>query len=329
MQPILGSLPGAAGALPNGRIDTKRWFLPAVGARWRFTDSEEVYANVQKNLRQYQTYGGGGSAAPWSTGSQAAFDTIAQFGKPESSWTYEVGLRSHRSFGNSFLSAIEAQVNYYHVTFSNRLLAITPTAAIGGIGGGGITGGTPSLFNVGSVHTDGVDAAATLHFGQHFSLYDAISYNTSTYQSDYTTKGSGAVAATGTCIGGVAIDTATGTVPTCGKQVPGSPKWLNKTVASANFGIFDAQLVGDYVGKRFATFTNDAFVGSFFLLSGRIGVDLPLAGLTGLPVRKASLSVNVTNITQEPAYRPSRSGRRTTPTTSIRSRRASGLPHSG
>lgn len=299
VQPIAGSLPGASGALPNGSIDTKRWFLPAVGARWRFTDSEEVYANVQKNLRQYQTYGGGGAAAPWSVGSQAAFDTIAQLGKPESSWTYEVGLRSRRSFGGSFLSAIEAQVNYYHVAFSNRLLAITPPTAIGGIGGGSITGGTPSLFNVGSVHTDGVDAAATLHFGPHFSIYDALSYNTSTYQSDYTTVGNGASAATGSCIGGFAITTPQGgvpTVPTCGKQVPGSPKWLNKTVVSANYRIFDAQLVGDYVGKRYATFVNDAAVGSFFLLSGRIGVELPLAGF---PVRKASISVNVTNITQE------------------------------
>ncbi|MET0238701.1 MAG: TonB-dependent receptor [Sphingobium sp.] len=292
VQPIIGSLPGSSSALPDGEINTKKWFLPAVGAKWDVTDSEQVYVNVQKNLRHFQAYGAGG-ATPWSSGSQAAFDNLKFNGRPETAWTYEVGLRTRRSIDTDFLTGIEAQVNYYHVDFSDRLLGITPAGAIGGIGGGGITGGTPAVFNVGDVKTDGVDAAVTLRFGSVFTLYNALSYNSSTYDSDYSTITG---QATGTQIGGIA--TVGGVVPTGGKQVPVSPKWMNKTVATLTVGDFDAQLVGDYVGRRFATFTNDASVKSYFQASGRIGYRLP-AELVGLGLQKAEISLNVTNIFDE------------------------------
>ena len=99
IQPVAGSLSGLSGGLPHGRIDTERWFLPTVGVTWDFNGHEQLYAHVQKNVRQYMVYLGGGSLSPWFTGSQSAFDAFASQGKPEESWTYEAGLRSHRSFG--------------------------------------------------------------------------------------------------------------------------------------------------------------------------------------------------------------------------------------
>jgi hypothetical protein len=287
VQPKVGSLAGfAAGTtLPAGRINTENWFLPTIGAKWDATGHEQVYFNVQKNMRQYQAYGGGGSADPWSTSSQAAFDYIKANGHPESSWTYEVGLRSKHQF-SGLLSSIEGQINYYHVDFSNRLLAVS--AAPGGIGGGSITGGTTSLFNVGNVKTNGVDAGFTARFGQNFSIYNGASFNSSKYSSDYSTATG---AATGTSIGG--YTTVNNVVPTGGKQVPGSPKWMNKTVITMSKGPFEAQFFGDYVGKRYATYVNDGSVGSYFLASARIAVQLPAEMVH---VRKAELSLNVTNL---------------------------------
>ena len=289
VQPVAGSLSGLAGGLPQGKIDTLEWFLPAVGATYDFNGHEQVYFNVQKNLRQYQAYlaGGGG---PWFTGSQAAFDAFATRGKPETSWTYEGGLRSHRSFPGGI--GFDAQVNYYHVVFNNRLLAISTNP--GGIAGSGITGGTSILVNVGDVHTDGVDAAFTVRFGRTFSLYNAVSYNLSTYKSDYTSTATGIGAATGTCIGGYLV--VSGVVPTCGKLLPGIPKLLNKTVATLDLGPFEAQLIGDYVGKRFATFSNDASVPDYFLTSLRLAGRVPEGAL---PLRKVELALNVTNLTDE------------------------------
>lgn len=286
VQPRLGSLSGLTGGLPVGKINTLKWFLPAVGATWDFNGHEEAYFNVQKNLRQYQAYlaGGGG---PWFTGSQTAFNAFATDGKPESSWTYEAGLRTHRSFGGGV--GLEAQVNYYRVDFSDRLLAISTNP--GGIAGGQIAGGTSILVNVGDVRTNGVDAAFTLRFGRLFSFYNATSYNLSKYRSDYSSAATGIGGATNSCIGGYVVSG--GVVPTCGKQLPGTPKWMNKTVATLNVGPVEAQLVGDYVGKRYATFSNDASVGSYFLASLRVGMDLPAERLG---MKKAQLSLNVTNL---------------------------------
>ncbi len=288
VQPIIGSLPGSSSALPSGEINTTRWFLPAIGAKWDVTDNEQLYVNVQKNLRHFMTYGAGGTA-PWSVGSQAAFDNIKKNVNPETAWTYELGLRTRHSFDNAFLSGIEAQVNVYHVDFSDRLIGLT--AAVGGIAGGSISGGTPTLVSVGSVKTDGIDTAITLRFGPHFSVYNALSYNRTIYDSDYSTVTG---AATGTRIGGFA--TVAGVVPTGGKHIPVSPSWLNKTIVTFNYGRFEAQAVGDYVGKRYATFTNDASVDSTFQANLRLAYRLP-AEAFGL--RKAEISLNVTNLLDE------------------------------
>lgn len=289
VQPVAGSLSGLTGGLPSGRIDTLNWFLPAVGATYDVTHHEQLYFNVQKNLRQFMTYLGGGSLSPWFTGSQTAFNAFAQQGRPETSWTYEAGVRTHRNFGG-LISGFDAQLNYYHVVFNDRQLAIATNP--GGIAGGAITGGTSILVNVGNVHTDGIDAAFTVHLGKAFSLYNAASYNTSTYKSDYTSTASGIGAATGSCIGGYGV--VGGVVPTCGKQIPGSPKWLDKTVATLDVGPVEAQLIGDYVGSRFATYTNDTSVPSYFLTSLRIGVRVPAEAVH---LGKAELSLNVTNLT--------------------------------
>jgi len=294
VQPVAGSLSGLSGGLPSGTIDTKKWFLPAIGATYELTDNEQVYFNVQKNMRQYMVYLGGGSLSPWFSGSQAAFDAFRDQGRPETSWTYEGGLKSHRSF-SGLLSSLDAQLNYYHVVFNDRQLGIASNP--GGIAGGAITGGTSVLVNVGSVHTDGVDAAFTFRFGQHVSLYNATSYNSSTYQSDYTSTASGIGAATGSCIGGLAVTG--GVVPTCGKQIPGSPKWMNKTVATLNVGPFEAQMIGDYVGKRYATYVNDTSVPSYFQTSLRIAAAVPA---DWLHLRKAEIALNVTNLFEEKGW---------------------------
>jgi iron complex outermembrane recepter protein len=264
VQPKAGSYSGMVGSLPSGGINTNEWFLPAIGAKYDLNGAEQLYFNIQKNLRNYGT-------APWTTGSQAAFDYFKTSGKPETSWTYEVGLRSHRSFAGSFLTALDTQVNYYHVDFSNRLLAVSTT--VGGLGGSSITGGTTSLFNVGGVTSNGVDASATLGFGRHFSVYNGLSFNSSKYDDDYSNG--------------------TTTYATAGKQVPGDPQWMNKTVASANLGPVQAQLTGMYIGKRYTTYTDDGVVKAYYMTNGRLAVDLP-ADL--LHLHKASIALNVSNI---------------------------------
>ncbi len=268
VQPKLGAISGGSTALPEGDIDTKKWFLPQLGARWDVSKNEQLFANVQKNMRQFVTYGGGG-ASPWSLASQSAFDLFKATAKPETSVTFEAGLRTSRTLDAGPLTGFDGQVNVYHVNFKDRLLQISPTPVISAI-----IGGNPVLANVGSVKTDGIDMSGTFHFGRTFSFYDAISYNRSEYDDNYS---NGAA-----------------TVPTAGKKVPGSPEWMNKFVASLNLGQTEFQLSGDYVGKRYATYTNDLQVSSYFLLG--LGVSGRLPFLDGGWVKNARYRVNVTNL---------------------------------
>ncbi|MEV4779104.1 TonB-dependent receptor [Burkholderia sp. LMU1-1-1.1] len=268
VQPKVGAIANGSTALPVGKITTKKWLLPQLGARWDITPHDQLFVNVQKNMRQFVTYGGGG-ASPWSLASQQAFDLFRDTAKPETSITYEAGLRTSHQLDIGGVSAIDGQVNVYHVDFKDRLLQISPTPVITSI-----IGGNPVLANVGSVKTDGIDLSGTLHFGRMFSFYNALSYNRSEYQDNY--------------MNGAAI------VPTAGKAVPGSPEWMNKTVATLTVADTEFQLIGDYVGKRYATYTNDLSVPSYFLMS--LGVSGKLPFLNGGLIKNARYRVNITNL---------------------------------
>ncbi|MES2115782.1 MAG: TonB-dependent receptor plug domain-containing protein [Pseudomonadota bacterium] len=268
VQPAKGAIANGSLALPEGEIITRKWFLPQAGLRWDISAQDQLFVNVQKNMRQFVTYGGGG-ASPWSLASQQAFDLFKATAKPETSVTYEAGLRSSHILPTGPVTAIDSQVSVYHVDFKDRLLQISPTPVLLAI-----IGGNPVLANVGSVKTDGIDLSGTVHFGRAFSFYDALSYNHSTYSDNYSN--------------GAAI------VPTAGKSVPGSPEWMNKFVATATVADTEFQLIGDYVGKRYATYTNDLSVPSYFLLS--LGMSGKLPFLNGSLLKNARYRVNVSNL---------------------------------
>lgn len=253
---------------PTGGIDTTEPFLPQLGAVYDINGTDSAFVNVQQNVRQFSVYGAGGASA-WSLGNQAAFDLFKANTKPESSWTYEAGLRTKREVNFGPLTGIEGQLSGYRVDFSNRLLNISPTPVLVSL-----VAGAAVLANVGSVEIQGADLAATLRFGPNFSLYNAFSYNTSKYQDNYTTGST--------------------TVPTAGKTVPGNPSLMNKFIASFDYGPFSAQLSGDYMGKRYTTFTNDLYVPSNFLLG--LQAEYRLESSPSQYLKDVRFRVNVTNL---------------------------------
>jgi len=254
---------------PSGRITSNKWFLPQAGLLWDATDHEQVFVNVQRNMRQFVPYGAG--SGPWSLGSQAAFELFKQTVEPETSWTYEAGVRTQRQVDLGLLTAISGQASYYHVNFQNRLLNVAAYNFI--------NPGASILTNVGGVTTDGVDLAGTLEFGPHYRLYNALSYNTSKYDSDYRT-GSASNAIT--------------VVHTGGKHVPLTPDWLNKTIASTSWGGFDAQVSADYVGERYVTYLNDLKVKSTLLVGLQASYRFDVSGREML--KGLSVSANITNL---------------------------------
>ena len=69
---------------------------------------------------------------------------------------------------------------------------------------------------------------------------------------------------------------------------------IERPIATLAGGPFELQVIGDFVGRRFATFTDDASVPSYFLTSLRLAAKVP-DGV--LPLRKLEVSLNVTNVT--------------------------------
>lgn len=263
---------------PSGRIKSDEWFLPQVGALWDATPHEQVFVNVQKNLRQFIPYGAGSNFygfSPWSLGTQAAFELFKQTVDPEYSWTYEVGVRSRRDLDLGFLTGFDGQLSVYHVNFHNRLLNIAPYNFI--------NPGPAILANVGGVTTNGVDLATTFRMGEHFRLYNAVSYNRSKYDSDYQ---SGT-----TVVNGV---TQPVTVPISGKYVPLTPKWLNKTIFTATYGAWEAQISGDYIGRRPVTYLNDLYVKSTFTVGLEASYRFEISGNNW--IKGGRVSANITNL---------------------------------
>ncbi|MEI5686774.1 TonB-dependent receptor [Sphingomonas kyungheensis] len=271
-QPLPNAMPlpgGASTRYPEGKLNTRKWFLPAIGAVWDVTADDQVFGHIQQNVRQFQASIAAG-LSPYNVGSQDLFEAIKANTQPESAWTYEAGVRTRRRVQAGPLTAIEAQVSAYHVDFSNRLLQISSTQVIGSV-----LGGASILQNVGAVRTNGIDAAATLRFGPAVSLYNALSYNRSRYADDYTSGSS--------------------IIRTAGKEVPNVARWLNKTVLTLADGPFETQVIGDYVGRRFATYTNDQSVPGRFLLNLQAAYTLPQDRIAGL--HNLRFAVNITNLT--------------------------------
>ena len=155
---------------PTGSITSNNWFLPQVGASLGRHRHHQIFVNIQKNMRQFIPYAAGSNfygSSPWSLGSQAAFDTFKATAHPETSWTYEGGIRTQPGCRSGPAHRRQGQVNIYHVNFSNRLFNIAAFNFI--------NPGASILVNVGGVTTDGADVAATGVFGDHFRIYDAVS----------------------------------------------------------------------------------------------------------------------------------------------------------
>ena len=213
----------------QGKLESGSGFLPQIGADFKLNTKSEVFADVAKNTRAFQTGGPGFGTSPWGT-SQVGFNALTNNLKPESSWSEEVGYR----FTSNLVSA---QGNFFHVNFSNRLLAIQQ--------GPGIAGNASLLSNVGGVTTNGVDGAASIRVHEGWILYNAVTFSRSTHDSNYSSNGV--------------------VIPTGGKIVVDAPEFLYKDGLAYNKSNFETHIDADFLSKRYFTYTDDNSVDGRFL----------------------------------------------------------------
>jgi iron complex outermembrane receptor protein len=196
--------------------------------------------------------------------SQAVWDSQETL-TPEESRSIEAGYRIVQP-------SFQASAAIYDTQFDNRLLQYNPCNSRQPVGP---TCGN-RFYNVGGVESKGVELTFLWTPIREFSWYNAVSFNNSEYDDDYTQAG-------------VLQHTA-------GKTQVDTPEKLLSSEATYSMGSWYATLRGKYTGRRYYTYTNDQSFGGYTTFDFGAGYDL---GRLFDVVKNAKLSLNVTNLTDK------------------------------
>ncbi|MCP1471142.1 iron complex outermembrane receptor protein [Sphingobium sp. OAS761] len=221
-------------SFPQGKIDATDWFQPTAGFAVELSPQAEIYGGFSQSTRAFAS---ATTTGPFST-NQAGFDAIRGSLKPETSDTFEAGLRYHSPVFNGTLGA-------YLVNFKNRLLAVQVGSAI--------QGNPSALQNVGDVRAVGIEAAGDVKLGSGWGVYGSYTYTDATYRNDVR-DGNGVLVA--------AID---------GKTVVDAPKHMARGELYLDDGKRIARIGVNYMSRRYYSYTNDVSVPGRVLVDATIG----------------------------------------------------------
>ncbi|MEE2916108.1 MAG: TonB-dependent receptor, partial [Pseudomonadota bacterium] len=222
------------GSLVSGRIQSRDWFLPQVGAVFHLGGGAEVFASYTENMRAFVS---SATTGPFAT-TQAGFDGIRNTLKPETSKTGEGGVRL-RSGG------LQLSAAGYYLHFADRLLTFS--------NGSGIQGNPPTLNNAGDVESYGAEVSAFYRVMRPLTLFASYSYNKATYQDNV-------VDAAGTIL-----------TATKGKTVVDTPEHMAKGEIVYDDSRVFGRVGADYMSKRYFTYLNDQSVDGRVLVDASIG----------------------------------------------------------
>ncbi|ATE67227.1 TonB-dependent receptor [Rhizorhabdus dicambivorans] len=216
---------------PEGKFKTEDWFQPSVGMVYDLGGAE-VFAGFTQATRAFPSVNG----SIWGT-TQAGFDAIKDTIKPETSDTYELGVR----YGNSAFNGV---LGAYLVNFHDRLLGVAS--------GPDIIGSPSVLQNVGSVRSVGVEAAGDLKLNEVVTLYASYTYTDATYRDDVV-DGAGAI------------------TRLKGKTVVDAPKHMARGEIGYDDSALFARVSANYMSRRFFNYLNDRSVPGRVIFDASLG----------------------------------------------------------
>ncbi|WP_447595610.1 TonB-dependent receptor [Stenotrophomonas rhizophila] len=252
--------PGTEASYASGTLTAKESVLPQAGIGFKLSPNQELFASYSENIAAFV---GGGSGGPLQV-SPESFAASAGL-EPEKSKTLEAGFRT---FGEKYQASIAA----YHVMFDNRLLSLNPCTSIE-------VGTRPEcitrFINVGSVKSRGAELTFILKPVDGLQWYNALSWNKTTYEDNYTSGGA--------------------IVPVAGKITVDTPQRMASSEISWNRDGYFASLRAKYTGKRYYTYTNDQSVAGVTTFDAGVGYSFG----PGLGLRDVKVSLNATNLTNK------------------------------
>lgn len=243
------------GTRAQGRIEAKDSFLPQLGLRYEVAPGFELFGSYAENMAAFRA----GVNGPFSA-SQSGFNAIRDTLRPETSTTFEGGLR----YGNE---GFQSSLALYRVDFEDRLLTISQCA--------GIVGCPSVLANVGDVETSGAEAAIDWRLGGGFSLFGSLSWNSSEYASNY--------------LDGTTL------VPTDGKTVVDTPEMLANVELRYAADALEARIGMKYTDERFITYVNDSRVPDYWVTDASVSYRFGDLGFA----KDLKATLNVTNLFDE------------------------------
>jgi iron complex outermembrane receptor protein len=243
------------GTRAQGRIEAKDSFLPQVGLRFEVARGVELFGSYAENMAAFRA----GVNGPFSA-SQTGFDAIRDTLRPETSTTFEGGLR----YGND---AFQSSLTLYRVDFEDRLLTISQCA--------GIVGCASVLANVGDVETSGAEVAIDWTLTEGLAVFGSLSWNQSEYGADY--------------LNGTTL------VPTRGKTVVDTPELLASLELRYAMDGWDARIGAKFTDERFITFINDSKVDSYWVADASLSYSFGALGWA----KDLKTTLNVTNLFDE------------------------------
>lgn len=252
--------PLTPGSLASGKIKTTDWFQPRAGATLRVSETAELFGGFSQVTRAFTA---SATVGPFAT-TQAGFTALGNL-KPEQSDTYELGGRFRSGIFTGSLAG-------YYVNFRNRLLAFA--------NGAGIQGNPAILQNVGAVRSQGIEATGQIRLPQGFGAFVSYAYNDSKYRDNVYTFNQQTKQQE--LFGGVAIK---------GKTVVDAPKHIASGEITYDRDMFFGRIGGNYMSRRYFTYSNDQSVPGRVLFDASVGVRFAVAG-----ERKVELQLSGTNL---------------------------------
>jgi iron complex outermembrane receptor protein len=259
--------------LPAKETVNYQRFLPNVGFTYSpFGKQMMFYADWSTAISAPRTdnlYNGGNNGkclvgttiTPTNPG--CSFSSFNNTVLPETSNNYDAGVR----YNNELLTA---SVTFWNNQFKNRI--VTSFDADQGI----------SIDrNIGSVNADGMDAEIDLTPFEGFSSYSSVSYEHTRVSNTPNSL--------------IYLNAAhTQSVQLAGKEVVETPNWTISQRLEYKIWGFNLGLGAKYVGRRYATDTNDLRVPSYVTVDSDITYDLGQIGWKG-----AFVKINAQNLMDE------------------------------
>lgn len=229
--------------------------LPQLGARYRLTNDDQLFASIAKNMKAPPNfvYGNAGTNVQFVNG----VATLKGDVKSETSWNTDIGYR-HQD--NRYI----ATLTVFDVNFKNRQATAFDEFTQ-----------ASSYTNVGDVRNRGFEIEANNMPIYGWSFYGSIGYQKSEIKNNLRIS-------------------STAVLPTAGKEMPNTPRWKGGLSAQYEQGAFYVRLKARATSEQQGTFANDETAPGYTTFSLDGGYKFANYGLLKNPKLQWNIS-NLTN----------------------------------